>query len=220
MNEQNPFNAIAAVASIADPVRRALFDLVSRGTEPVGRDEAASALEIPRPTAAFHLDRLVASGLLVVDFQRRTGRTGPGAGRPAKLYRTARVEVGVSVPERHYDLAAELLSSAIEESDRTAEPIRQALVRVSTQRGRALRRAAGSFAAVLNDTGYEPADDEAGGQVLTNCPFHQLALSHTATICEANFALLRGAAENEAQVGFEPAEGRCCVRIVSKSPPA
>lgn len=213
MNEQSQFDAIDAIASISDPIRRSLYDFVSRSRGPIGRDEAARVLEIPRATVAFHLDRLVESGLLVAEFHRLSGRTGPGSGRPAKLYRKAGVELAVSVPERHYDLAAELFSSAIEESHRTAEPIRQALVRISTEHGRALRSAASSFDAVLRAVGYEPADDGDGGQILTNCPFHKLALSHTETICEANVALLRGAADQESQVCFDPGEGRCCVRI-------
>ena len=57
---------------------------------PVSRDDGGrGASACPRATAAFHLDRLVDDGLLDVHFERRTGRTGPGAGRPAKLYRRA-----------------------------------------------------------------------------------------------------------------------------------
>ena len=213
MNPQARLDDIAAVASINDPVRRSLFDFAVRSETAIGRDEAATALGIPRGTVAFHLDRLVESGLLTTEFQRRTGRTGPGAGRPSKLYRPTSSEVVVSLPERHYDLAADLLSSAIEESDRTSEPIRQALIRVSTARGRALRISAGSFAGMLSATGYEPHDRAHGGKVLTNCPFHRLALSHTEIICQANLALLQGAAEGEEEIRFDPGEGRCCVQI-------
>jgi predicted ArsR family transcriptional regulator len=64
---------------------------------------------LPRATAAFHLDRLVEEDLLDVSYQRRTG---PGAGRPAKLYRRSPHQVAVSLPQRRYDLAGQLLSSA------------------------------------------------------------------------------------------------------------
>ena len=187
----------------------------------MGRDEAAAALNVPRGTAAFHLERLAQCGLLETEFQRRTGRTGPGAGRPAKLYRRAAGEIAVSVPDRHYDLAGELLSSAIEEADRTGEPVRLALGRVSWECGRALGANAGSLDALLQSTGYEPHDDGDGGLLLKNCPFHRLAKTHTETICQANLALLAGATagadESEREARFAPQDGYCCVRIARRA---
>ncbi|PWC04499.1 helix-turn-helix transcriptional regulator [Agromyces badenianii] len=212
-------DALAAIASIADPQRRALFEFVTRQHEPVGRDETAAALGIPRGTAAFHLDRLVDAGLLTAEFQRRNGKTGPGAGRPAKLYRVAQGEVAASVPERHYDVAAEILSRAVEESDRTGDPIRPTLERVAADLGRSLGASADSMTEVLERLGYEPVDDGADGMLLTNCPFHRVAQRHTETICGANVALLHGAAEgtgeHERAVVLEPRDGYCCVRLIA-----
>lgn len=210
---------LAAVASIADPQRRALFEFVARHPEPVGREDAAGALGMARGTAAFHLDRLVEAGLLVAEFRRRNGRTGPGAGRPAKFYRAIPGEISVSVPERHYDLAAELLSRAVEESERAGTPIGPTLERVSARLGHALGDAADSMTEVLERLGYAPVDDGAGGMLLTNCPFHRVARNHAATICAANAALLRGAVsgldERELMTVHEPREGSCCVRLRS-----
>ena len=222
MDDSSRDRDLAAIASIADPQRRALLEYVGRQDEPVGRDEAASAVGIARGTAAFHLDRLVAAGLLDTEFQRRSGKSGPGAGRPAKLYRRSDGEVVVSVPERHYDLAAELLSRAVEESDRTGAPIRPTLERVSAELGRELGAATGSMNEVLQSLGYEPVDEGLDGVSLSNCPFHRLARQHTATICAANAALLRGVAEgaeeDERRVALEPREGYCCVRLVAADP--
>jgi predicted ArsR family transcriptional regulator len=78
---------IAGVASPAEPQRRALYRYVVSRDDPVGKDEAAAALGVGRSVAAFHLDRLVADWLLTTEFRRLSGRQGPGAGRPAKLYR-------------------------------------------------------------------------------------------------------------------------------------
>ena len=97
---------LTALAVLKDPLDRRCFDLVAADGGAVGRDEIAEALGLPRASAAFRLDRLVEVGLLEVEFRRRSGRTGPGAGRPAKLYRVALQEVGASVPERHYELFA------------------------------------------------------------------------------------------------------------------
>jgi DNA-binding transcriptional ArsR family regulator len=132
---------ISAVAALDDPTRRRLYDYVVHHPTPVSRDDAAAALELPRTTAAFHLDRLVDEGLLDVVYQRRTGRTGrtgPGAGRPAKLYRRSDQHVAVSLPQRRYDLAGRLLSSAIEHAERSGDSPRAILDQRAYQLGREL----------------------------------------------------------------------------------
>src|SRR5215207_4113281 len=133
---------LTAVGALAEPTRRRLYDHVVRAPEPVSRDDVAGATGVPRPTTAFHLDRLVADGLLDVHYERRSGRTGPGAGRPAKLYRRAEGAVSVSLPERHYDLAGELLAAAMAEAEETGERPSAVLDRRAFRRGQEL--AAGS----------------------------------------------------------------------------
>jgi predicted ArsR family transcriptional regulator len=220
MNESRT-EQIAAVAAIGDPQRRALFEFVSRSENPVTREDAAQALGVPRSTAAFHLDRLVDEGVLEADFRRLSGRTGPGSGRPSKLYRRAEGEISVSIPARRYELAGELLAAAVEEADRTGEPVREVLAAIATKTGRELGASAGSLDAALESCGYEPRDDGEGGLVLTNCPFHRLATSHTDVICHANVSLLGGVAEGAAAdartVEFVPPTGEhCCVRIAAR----
>lgn len=210
---------ITAIAALNDPQRQALYDFVRRNAQPVTRDEAAEALAVPRSTAAFHLDRLVSTGLLEVEFKRLSGKTGPGSGRPAKLYRHADTEITVSVPPRQYELAAELLAQALQVSDATGEPVRDALLEIATDTGTKLGASAGSMDAALTSCGYEPRDDGEGGALLSNCPFDRLAARHTDLICHTNVALLegvaRGAGETERTVQFTPpANGHCCVRLV------
>ncbi len=217
MNESTT-EQISAIAAIRDPQRRALFDFISRGGVPISRDDAAEALGIPRSTAAFHLDRLVDEGVLETEFKRLSGKTGPGSGRPSKLYRRAGGEINVSIPTRRYELAGDMLAAAVEESDRTGEPVRAVLATISTETGRRIGASAGSLDAALESCGYEPKDDGSGGMVLANCPFHQLATNHTDVICHANVALLQGVAEGtsetERTVEFvAPADGHCCVRV-------
>src|SRR4051794_25592860 len=112
----------AAVAALAEPTRRRLYDHVARGPGPVSRDEAAAAVAVPRATAAFHLDRLVADGLLDVHYERRSGRSGPGAGRPAKLYRRAGASGAGALPGRRYDPAGGPLAPALGEAQRFRPP--------------------------------------------------------------------------------------------------
>jgi predicted ArsR family transcriptional regulator len=193
-----------------------LFEYVSHSDAPVSRDEAAQALGLTRTTAAFHLDRLADKGLLTVRFKRLTGRTGPGSGRPSKLYSRAAGEVAVTVPERRYDFAAELLVTAIEESTRTGDPVAKTLLRTAGDMGRAMGSAADTLEKVLEDHGYEPRMDRDGVMVLANCPFHRLAREHTDTVCHLNLELLRGIAEGSNDRRYtlvlDPGIGRCCVR--------
>src|SRR5918993_2301346 len=103
------------LAALAEPVRRRLYEFVVGQAEPVDRDAAAAGAGVGRPLAAFHLDRLAEAGLLDVTYRRRSGRTGPGAGRPAKFYARPRAgELNVSVPPRRYGLAAEILAEGVE----------------------------------------------------------------------------------------------------------
>src|SRR5690349_18758674 len=112
-----PRDDLGRLAPLADPVRRALYEFVVAEGEPVDRDAAATGVGVGRPLAAFHLDRLVAAGLLEAIYRRRSGRSGPGAGRPAKFYRRVPGEgIAVSLPPRHYDAMAEVLASAVEDS--------------------------------------------------------------------------------------------------------
>jgi predicted ArsR family transcriptional regulator len=155
--------SVAAVAALAEPTRRRVYDFVVRQSDPVSRDDAVAALGLPRATAAFHLDRLVADGLLVAGFARRSGRSGPGAGRPAKLYERAECSVVVSLPERSYDLAGELLADAVVEAEATGESPSEALGRRARERGRELgeQAATGQRAAlrVRDDQAYETRPD-------------------------------------------------------------
>src|SRR5688572_24082433 len=122
---------ISGIAALDQPLRRRLYRLLGEREGWTTRDEAAAALGVPRSVAAFHLDKLADAGVLEVRFERTTGRTGPGAGRPAKLYRRSAEEVAASVPERRYDLAGALLAAAVEEADRTGAPVGECLHRVA-----------------------------------------------------------------------------------------
>jgi predicted ArsR family transcriptional regulator len=114
---------IGLLAVLGEPVRRALYLYVAAEADQVSRDQAAAALGIARHVAKFHLDRLVEDGLLEAEYRRPPGRGGPGAGRPAKVYRRTGIDVAVSVPERRYDLAGRLLARAVADAQRTGRPI-------------------------------------------------------------------------------------------------
>jgi predicted ArsR family transcriptional regulator len=208
---------VAALAALDDPTRRAVFDLVARAATAVSRDAAADALGVSRRSAAFHLDRLAELGLLVVEYRRPPGRSGPGAGRPAKLYRRTEDEMAVSVPERHYDLAGGLLAAAVTESIGTGAPGQEVLHRTAYDAGKTIGAAADNLHAALEDAGYEPRRQghDSGAVVLGNCPFHRLAQQFTALVCGMNLQLLRGVADGAGDSSYllelDPGPGRCCV---------
>lgn len=220
MKTQPWTDRVAAITALDDPVRRRLFELVSGSRTPVSRDGAAQALGLKRSTTAFHLDRLADAGLLGVEY-KRLGKTGPGSGRPSKLYRRATEEVAVSVPERNYELAGELMASAIEVAGRSGEPIRETLLRLTAEAGRAMGAQAGTLEKVLEDNGYEPYPDAVGDTAMGNCPFHRLAQRHSEIVCALNIELLRGAADGsgdtEHSILHEPGTGRCCVKVTKRT---
>ncbi|MEV0181788.1 helix-turn-helix domain-containing protein [Streptomyces sp. NPDC050625] len=221
-SKEAPRSAVSAVAALDEPTRRRLYEHVVRQPGPVSRDEAAEALGLARQTAAFHLDRLADESLLDVVYERRSGRTGPGAGRPAKLYRRSSAQVTVSLPERHYELAGRLLAQALEESEATGEPVRSVLHRKAHELGTQLAGPGqADVFAVLEANGFEPRRD-GDAIVLGNCPFHTLAREHTQTVCGMNLHLLRGVLEGLAESGLQaclaPTPGHCCVRLEPASP--
>ena len=219
---------LTRVAGLAEEQRRMLYAHVAGQSLAVSRDEAANAVGISRPLAAYHLDRLVRDGLLETRFERRTGRTGPGSGRPAKLYFRSRQPVELSVPARDYAFIAELLARAIE-SD-TSGSARAALQRVAhdTGEGRADTAADGDAAETVAETrdvkqalaerGYEPYDG-AGGEIrLRNCPFDRLAEDHRELVCGANLAFVEGLVDQldigeEMRPRLDPRPGECCVAL-------
>jgi predicted ArsR family transcriptional regulator len=215
---------VTRLGALADPVRRALYRFVVSQHEAVSRDQAADGVEVPRHTAKHHLDRLVDEGLLVTEFRRLTGRTGPGAGRPAKLYLRADREVAVSLPHRRYDLAGHVLAGAVERS-LEGVPMHQAVHEAATEAGTAAARDGGApargagelerVAHVLAPYGYEPRLDD--DLRLANCPFDRLASEHTDLVCGMNLAFVGAVAEGvgcrDTVTELDPDPSRCCVRV-------
>src|SRR4051794_34712663 len=156
---------LASVAALSEPVRRELYCYVVAQHEPVSRETAASGTGVPHHVAKFNLDKLVAAGLLDVEYRRPPGRGGPGAGRPAKLYRRAAREVSVSLPERRYDLAGHVMAEALTIAARDQVPVGEALQVAARDTGRQLGEDAGAgpdepardaMTRVLARQGYEP----------------------------------------------------------------
>jgi len=234
---------VAGVGALMEPARLELYLYVATQPDVVSRDQVASAVGLPLHSVKFHLDRLVDEGLLEVEFRRLSGRTGPGAGRPSKLYRRSSRQFAVTLPERRYDLAGEVLAAAIDRSMRDAVPIVEAVRDVAKEEGRRVATAS------ADDTGsaassIAPDGDEAGGHrtelermanvlarhgyepriseseiCLANCPFDRLAAEHTELVCGMNLALIGGVLDGlrtrELTAELAPQPGFCCVKVRS-----
>src|SRR5881396_2768837 len=223
---------IAAIASLDEPIRRGLYLYVLARRREVGRDEAARALRIARALAAFHLDKLAEHGLLETSYRRLTRRRGPGAGRPAKLYRPASRALVFTLPARRYELAGRVFVRAV--ADAASSATRRTLERAARAAGRRLAvgarpstrgrtantRGLNAALAVLGECGFEPV--RRNGEVrLSNCPFEALAEECRPLVCGMNLALVRGVLTGMSARGvraeLRPAPGSCCV-VVRVSP--
>jgi predicted ArsR family transcriptional regulator len=222
---------VAAIALLEEPTRRLLYEAAVKSGG-IGRDAAAAAVGVSRDLAAFHLDRLVEGGLLRVSYRRLSGRSGPGAGRPAKIYARSDREISVSLPERRYDLLAETL---VEGAEALAHQVGQqkvaaaldgrarehgrvagaAVSKASGPRAGAERRA-GQLLDMLDASGFEPAIAADGATItLGNCPYRAVAEAHRELTCGMNLAWAEGVLETAGRTGYQPhldiEPGRCCI---------
>lgn len=218
--------AVAAIATLDDDVRRALFTCVRDAPDPVTREAAAETVGISRKLAAFHLDKLVAAGLLDahIDTDRRRG-----VGRAPKVYEPARRDVTVCVPQREHSLVAEILLAAMTD-ERLGEHATEAVLAAARTRGEhegaevrerarpgrlGAERATGLLEGVLDRHGFEPVRED-GAVRLRNCPFHPLAEASPDVVCGLNHAYLCGVlhglgADTALDATLDPVAGRCCV---------
>jgi predicted ArsR family transcriptional regulator len=228
---------VAGVAALADPVRRDIYLYVSAQPAPVSRDQASDALGIARHTAKFHLDKLAEEGLLDISFKQLSERRGPGAGRPTKLYARSSRQLSVILPERRYDLAGQLLATAIDDAAAHGTTPAEALKAAAAGLGRNIadearatvgprpsrERLLACTCQALTENGYEP-QCTGGTVVLRNCPFDALAQEHTELVCGMNLAIMTGVIEQLQETALaarlEPAPGRCCVVLMPADLPA
>ncbi|WP_327296545.1 MULTISPECIES: helix-turn-helix domain-containing protein [unclassified Streptomyces] len=216
--------ALEAVGALAEPVRRRLYRYVVATPGATSRDAAAEAAGVSRSLAAFHLDKLVEAGLLAVTYRRLSGRTGPGAGRPSKLYLRAPGERTVSLPPRSYGSAGRLLAEVVDGAglDRELQSAARAAGAAEVPAGAdGPVSVEDDLVAVLRSRGYEPYLD--GTTVrLNNCPFHALADEFPALTCGMNLAYIEGllpgcAGGEDWTAAMDPLPVGCCVALTSKT---
>jgi predicted ArsR family transcriptional regulator len=208
-----------AVTALVDSSRRALYAYARRAGHPISREEASAATGMSRGLAAFHLDKLVDAGLLQATYQPPADQPR-GRGRSPKMYEPAGEGITVTIPERRYELIAEILAGAIEDDPHHADHAASRHAHhVGQSLGSALFADGTDLTTAMAHLGYEPHPDD-GRILLHNCPFHGLAARHTSLVCGLNQAflsgLLDGLGATEHQALLAPHPGRCCVELTPK----
>jgi predicted ArsR family transcriptional regulator len=178
--------------ALGDPAVRAVLLAVRGRARPVTADELAPELRVHRNVVRSRLERLAAAGLVEVAYERRTERTGPGSGRPAKTYAAAPETRSLEFPERRWERVLGLL---VEQLPTRGRP--RLLADTGVAFGRELARAAGirksrspaaaleSVAAAVRSLGYQASVESAGpdGGVIVSptCPLRPLVFDAPAT---------------------------------------
>src|SRR5438067_1309861 len=175
--------------AVGDPGLRAAL-LWARGqAQPIAADELAAAQGVHRNVARSRLERLVGAGLLVASYERRTGRSGPGAGRPAKIYAVPPQLESIEFPARRYEALMGLLVDALAPEGRP-ERLRAVGFEFGRQLGRTaklrpakrVRTGVERMCAAVRALGYQATLVEVndGGAVIATptCPLRPLVRAH------------------------------------------
>jgi predicted ArsR family transcriptional regulator len=226
-------SAWPAIGVLSEPRRREVYDYVSAKDAPATRDEVSAGLSMTRSLAAFHLDKLADAGLLSTSFSRPADRaSGPGAGRPSKLYAVSDLEIDVSIPPRRYDIAGRIMARAIAGFNGRSDGAAAAARRIAREEGlgvgqqypttgrKSKKKVLSTVKDALTECGYEPRIN--GSTVLlSNCPYHALVDVAPRFVCELNESFVGGVLTGLGGDGVVEAElcgpmdGNCCVRVCS-----
>ena len=147
--------------------------------------------------------------------RRRSGRNGPGAGRPAKCYEVTDKEIRLQYPARRFDLLADLLVEVLETIDpkkgpEVAEQVGRrygmklaAEIGMPTEAG--FEAAVAAVARTLTGVGFEASADPDGRSVVyRSCPFGQTAVDHPEVVCALDKGIVTGLLE-----AFHQKTGHC-----------
>lgn len=231
----------AALDVLASPVRRRILRVLApedKVTHGLTAGQLAARLSLHVTTVRFHLDQLVAAGLVEADFQKQAG-----AGRPRKVYRVVPATQAPVSSEESLHLLSALLTEAFsaqavhERQLSPEEAGRQWAQEHVTAHDSAPASTTGEWIAklgraldVLRTWGYEPELTVRGSARdarvdLTHCPFRDLARQNTAVVCGIHQGLIAGTmsrlGEPDTTVDLQAfAEGDRCIAYVRSPAPA
>jgi predicted ArsR family transcriptional regulator len=175
--------------AIAQPELREIVLFARSQVRPVSADDVAAHFRVHRTVARARLERLAGVGLLTVSFERRSGRTGPGAGRPNKLYSVPPETSAIEFPERHYDRLLSHLLDVVPEPGRDQSLTEAGAAfggelaeTAALGRTRSVRSAAERTCAALGKLGFQASVAEATEESVeittATCPLRPLVIAN------------------------------------------
>lgn len=220
-------------AALGDPTRRGIFIAVRESGEPMTSSDVAALFGIHANVARHHLDKLAADGYLRITHRRQNGRSGPGAGRPAKCYESTSKEIDLHFPSRRADVLIELLLRIVARSDvsdlpAVAEAVgreygREIASEIGSPDERGYDEAVKAVAEAMTGVGFHMSPDLDGHRLLTSfCPFGDAASGHPDVVCSLDRGMVGGLFELLSQ-GCEPilypspTDGDACITEVPVS---
>jgi predicted ArsR family transcriptional regulator len=199
-------------SALGDPTRRAIYIAVREASEPLTSASVASLFDIHPNVARHHLDKLAADGYLQVSLRRPAGRSGPGAGRPAKCYEPTQKPIDVHFPGRRPHLLIELLVRlvdriATDDIAAIAEDVgrmygRELAAQLGTPEDEGYDNAVKAVAQTMSGLGFGMDTDESGDveRLLTShCPFGEVAVGHADVVCSLDRGIVSGMFEHLGQ---------------------
>jgi predicted ArsR family transcriptional regulator len=204
--------------AVGDPELRATLSYVLAQARPVTADELAGSQRTHRNVARSRLERLADAGLVVRGYERRTGRAGPGAGRPAKIYAVAPQVSSIEFPQRRYE---KLLGLAVESLPRQSSRERlralglafadELLGAVRLRPAKTLAVGAERLCGAVRQLGFHAAVAEVGGGIAVietaTCPLRPLVRERSG-IAEIDRGMWIGLAARSLE-GVEPERIDC-----------
>ena len=197
-------------SALGDATRRGIYITVRESAQPMTVSQVSELFTIHPNVARHHLDHLVADGYLQVSHKRPEGRSGPGAGRPAKHYESTAKDVSVQFPARRYDLLAELLLRVVErvapgEVGAVAEEVgreygRELASELGFGEEQGYEAAAHAVAKAMMGVGFGMEARPGEHRLVTrHCPFGVAADNHPDIVCRLDQGLVSGLLERTNQ---------------------
>ncbi len=193
-------------SALGDPTRRGIYIAVREAPDPATASQIAALFSIHPNVARHHLDRLAEDGYLEVTRRRPDGKSGPGAGRPAKCYTATAKEIELHFPARRYDLLSELLVRVIERIDpgnlgEIAAAVgheygREIAAEIGAPNESGFDLAVSAVARAMTGMGFATDPDSDTRRLLTShCPFAETAAKHPEVVCSLDRGIVSGLME-------------------------
>ena len=190
-------------SALGDPTRRAIYVAVRESGTPMTTARIAELFELHPNVARHHLDKLATDGWLVVAHKRPAGKSGPGAGRPAKTYEASNREVSIHFTPRRYELLVDLLMRVLARV--APHDVARIAEDVGTEYGRELASEIGgpeetgyaeavqAVSVAMTGLGFSMDPDIEGQQLITShCPFGEAATDHPDVVCSLDRGIVTG----------------------------